>query len=112
MEKDDYSVVMYKVLAYLYQCLKDGVNPNATHAQEITGINEVYWQAVIADMLDNGYIRCDVKFYPPGEYKGLTITAKGVEYLDENPRMAKAKAFLGKAFEVALKAAIEATAAI
>ena len=33
MARDDFEVVEYKVLAYLNQCLKDGVRPSAARAE-------------------------------------------------------------------------------
>lgn len=112
MAKDDYSVVVYKVLAYLYQSIKEGVYPNIIQTKEITGINEVYLKAVVADLADRGYVRFDMKFFPNGEYRGLSITGEGVEYLEENPKMASVKSFLGKAFDVVVAAMIEAAKAI
>ena len=42
MAKDDYFVVMYKILAYLYQCLKDGVKPNIG----VVGLHNLYYQTL------------------------------------------------------------------
>lgn len=112
MAKDDYGVVCYKVLSYLYRCLKEGIEPNITQAEEFTGINHVYFKAVIADLFDCGYVRCNLKTYPPRTYEGLSITFLGVEYLEESSYMSKVKKFLGKAFEISLKAAIEAAKAM
>ncbi len=110
MASDDYAVVMYKVLSYLYQCLKDGVEPSPAKAQELAGVNPVYYKAVAADLVDCGYARRDVLFCD-GSTRGLSITAKGVQHLEESPRMEAAKRFLGESFKAVLKAAVEATLA-
>ena len=34
MAADDFDVVVFKVLSYLYQCIKAGVEPNPDKAQE------------------------------------------------------------------------------
>ena len=112
MAKDDYFVVMYKILAYLYQCLKDGVKPNIDKAKEVVGINKVYWNAVICDCIENGYIRTPIKFINLEDCRDISVTSKGIEYLEENSHLQKAKNFLGVAFEATLKVAVQATKAI
>lgn len=109
--KTNYHAIYYKVLIYLYECLEEGIYPNVYKCEEVAGVNRIYYEAVIDDMLENGYARCDIKTYPK-TYQGLSITCKGVEFLEENTKMAKAKEFLGAAFEATLKIAIEATKAL
>ena len=107
MAKDDMHVVIYKILTYLYQCLKEGVEPNVRQAQKLCGINAVYWNAVVDDCIDNGYIKVPVKTLFGNGYEKLRITSAGVEYLDDAKPMNKVKQVLGEAFEVVLKSAIE-----
>lgn len=48
MSKDDYHVLAYQLLSYLYDCLKAGERPETRHVvwgkgDERTRINERYW---------------------------------------------------------------------
>lgn len=109
MAKDDMLVVIYKILTYLYQCLKDGVNPNVNQAQKLCDINPVYWNAVIDDCIDRGFIKVPMQSPFLKEYRDLRITSLGVEYLEEAKPMNKIKHAIGEAFEIALRNAIEIT---
>lgn len=109
MAKDDMHVVIYKILTYLYQCLKEGVEPNVYQAQKICGINPVYWNAVVDDCIDKGYIKVPIKSPFAETYTNLRITSDGVEYLDDAKPMNKVKHVIGETFEVVLKSAIEVT---
>lgn len=113
MAADDFDVVVFKVLAYLYQCIKDGVEPNPAKAQEFAKINPVYWRAVISDLVDRKLIAATVlKTMGETRYYDLRITSAGVDYLTESPKMRKAKEFLGAALDVAVHIAVEATKAL
>ena len=113
MSASDFSVVSYKVLAFLYQCIKDGVKPTYEKAEEITEVNRVYWETVLSDLVDRGFVKANViKPSDSTRYGDVRITSDGVDYLEENPKMRKAKEFLGSAFDVALHVAIEALKAI
>jgi hypothetical protein len=116
MSYDDYDVIVYKVLKYIYQCLKAGVYPSLDKAQELTRCNDVYWLHVIQSMLNDGYIQGvkipeylgnDAK--PIAEPKALGLSQKGAQYLTNNSKMAEVKSFLGKAFEGVIEVAIKAT---
>ena len=41
MAADDFDAVVFKVLSYLYQCIKDGVEPNPDKEQEFA-----FWSSV------------------------------------------------------------------
>lgn len=47
MAMDDYPVLVYKILAYLYACLKNGVKPDpaflSADGSYLGGINERYY---------------------------------------------------------------------
>lgn len=107
MSKDDMHVVIYKILTYLYQCLKEGVKPNVQQAQKICNINPIYWNAVVDDCIDKGYIKVPIKSPFTEVYYELRITSDGVEYLDEAKPMNKVKQVIGEAFDVVLKSAVE-----
>ncbi|MDO4591026.1 MAG: hypothetical protein Q4B35_06500 [Slackia sp.] len=113
MAADDFDVICYKVLAYLYRCIKEGVRPSEAGAQEIAGVNPVYWEAVMGDLVDHGFVSAAVVRTMGGtEYGAVRITSEGVAHLEESRPMARARAFLGGAFEAALKVAVEASRAL
>lgn len=107
MAKDDMHVVIYKVLTYLYQCLKEGVTSNVQQAQKLCDVNPIYWNAVVDDCIDKGYIKVLTKSPYVSAYNELRITSDGVEYLDNSKPMNKVKQVIGEAFEVVLKSAVE-----
>lgn len=50
-------VVMYKVLAYLYDCMKKGIEPeDARWCAPALGIPESYWTAVVSQLVRHGFI--------------------------------------------------------
>ena len=112
MAKDDFDVIQFKVLSYLYRCAKDGVRPVPAKAREFAGVNDVYFEAVMEDLLDCKYAACSVRGFPPGSYRGIRITSGGFGFLRDDDGMRRAAAFLGSAFESVLALAIEATRAL
>ncbi len=46
MAKDDYHVIVYQILAYLYKCLKNGIaaDPEDLLPGKLYDINPVYWE--------------------------------------------------------------------
>lgn len=103
MARDDYFVIVYKILEYLYGCLKSGKSPD-THnilTAETYGVNESYFEYIIAELLEDGYIKGVSVIKTMGSAKPLvritsniTIKPKGIEYLQDNSAIAKAKNFL------------------
>ena len=60
MAKDDYFVIVYKILAYLYARLKKGEPVEAEMLMYDGGlfqINREYWVYIIDNMLEQGYIK-------------------------------------------------------
>ena len=50
MARDDYHVIVYQILSYLYNCLKNGKRIDAqkiSHENEYFVINEAYWAFII-----------------------------------------------------------------
>lgn len=101
MAHDDMHVVMYKILSYLYKCMKAGESPDLRMVgADALGINHKYWSAIVDELVERGY----VKGFKVTEVPGLTprcvtpvdpaITMSGVEFLMENSMMRKAYAFL------------------
>lgn len=103
MARDDYFIVVYKILAYLYKCLKAGEPPDINNiiTAETYGITDSYFEYIIIEMVNGGYIRGVTVFNVLGRLNpcarlaaSLVITPKGIEYLQENSAIEKAKRFL------------------
>jgi len=104
MEKNDYFVIIYRILAYLYACLKEDAAVDFGYLSANTKafpVGERYWNYIFQTLLEEGYIR-GVSIVPVAGCADtgvklradLRITPKGIEYLQENSMMAKAKDFL------------------
>nr|DAH46069.1 MAG TPA: YjcQ protein [Bacteriophage sp.] len=109
MAKDDYYVIVYKILSYLYQCLKLGKKIDEKcidNDNKYISINLDYWKYIIVKLIDEEYIS-DVQYDRTwcGEIiisnlDQAQITPKGIEYLNENSLMEKAKKFLKETKEI------------
>ena len=110
MAKDDYFVLVYKLLRYLYRCLKENlpasweiVSPNTKDFP----IGPEYFIYLLSHLLADGYIEgiAEVRTIgSPVQFKetgGLAITPKGIAYLEENSIMKRVGEFLGPAGEIA-----------
>lgn len=110
MGKDDYFVLVYKLLRYLYRCLKEDtpaswevVAPNTKQFP----IGQEYFTYLLSHLLADGYIEGVAEVKRLGgsvrfkETRGLAITPKGIGYLEENSTMKRVGEFLGPAGEVA-----------
>lgn len=99
MAKDDYHVIAYGILAYLYACLKKGEAVSLEFLNSDTfKVNDSYWEYILIHLYEDGYIEGaaiipvlgkqlrSIKLRPD-----LMITPKGIEYLQENSMMRKAK---------------------
>lgn len=99
MARDDYFVIVAKILDYLYRCLKKGVAPDPERlSPDALEINESYWNYIFYNLAEDGYIigvsarklmgnpDMQVKI----QYGGLKITPQGIEYLTENSTIKKA----------------------
>ena len=105
MAKDDYHVIVYQILSYLYQQLKAGtpVDEQKLSAESLFGIPEKYRDYILKNLLSDGYI-AGVSVHESRYINGQThikflhldkceITPKGIEYLTDNSFMNKAKDF-------------------
>lgn len=110
MAKDDYFVLVYKLLRYLYRCLKE----NTAVSREIVSpdtkdfpIGQEYFSYLLSHLLADGYIEGLVEVGRIGsptlfqETTGLSITPKGIAYLEENATMKRVGELLGPAGEIA-----------
>nr|DAY48641.1 MAG TPA: YjcQ protein [Caudoviricetes sp.] len=106
MQKDDYFVIVYQVLNYLYKQLKNG-KPTVDSHSVVKAINPHikadYWLYIIHSLFDGQYITGkEVKHRYIGadpviddyEVTVLKITPKGIEYLQSNAMIEKAKDYL------------------
>lgn len=100
MAQNDMYVVMYKIIAYLYDCMKRGVSPDAAKISAgALGIPDEYWIDVIEELVDHGYVKgFEVVRYFSGARDVASdrprVTMEGVAFAQENSMMGKAKAFL------------------
>ncbi|WP_394404860.1 YjcQ family protein [Streptococcus sp. 20-1249] len=94
MAKDDYWVVVYKVLTYYFKKMKRGeeVDDNELSANSL-GINQPYLMNVYRNLFDDGYLTgsqitgdMSGRFYIENPYV-VRITTKGIEYLEDNTKM-------------------------
>ena len=111
MSKDDYFVMAYKLLRYLYGCLKGDQRPDwdkMTPNTKDFPIGEEYFSYLIEHLLEDEYIEGlhrvsaigakQVKFKE--DRNGIRITPKGIAYLQENSTMRKIADMLGPAGEI------------
>lgn len=103
MAKDDYHVIIYQILSYLYQQLKKGQDIDVSlikHDSKYLQINRKYWKYIIINLLSEGFIRgvvVDEDIEGNLEIYNLDqceITPKGIEYLTDNSTIEKAKKFM------------------
>lgn len=47
MASDDFEVIAYKILAYLYKCMKGGKKVDVAALRQLTGCNESYFADVV-----------------------------------------------------------------
>ena len=105
MARDDYHVIVYQILSYLYNCLKNGKRIDAqkiSHENEYFVINEAYWAFIMENLYRDGLIRDVIIKETKGSrgsevhivsFENCKITPKGIEYLTDNSFMKKAKEF-------------------
>lgn len=113
MAPDDYAVVAYKILSYLYECIKGDVEPNIEKAREVAKVGDAYFHSVVDCLISKGYAAGGCARDMNGtimDVFSLSVTLDGVEFLEENAKMRKVSEFLGKAFEKTLSVAVAATA--
>lgn len=110
MAKNDYHVIVYRILLYFYACLKGGedVDPKRLDGIAIAaGANERYWYYILCSMLDYGFIagavrvEVDNTFDRAYSLEGARIMPRGIEYLTDNSFMAKVRKFLKEAKDIA-----------
>ena len=100
MAQNDMYVVMYKILCYLYDCMKRDVEPDRdAFSHAALGIPERYWTDIVRELHSKHFIR-GVTVSPRGQsdfnviMNRPRVTMEGVEFMQENTMMAKAREFL------------------
>ena len=94
MAKDDYHVVIFRIMKYLYQRLKKGepVEPEMLLCDgKLCQINESYWRYILISMQEEGLIRGLKKGKGQAGYdqledqlKDIQITPKGIDVLSDS----------------------------
>ena len=97
MAQNDYFVIVYRILKYLYDCLKKGEKPEVEYlAASIYNIPENYWAYILLSLINEEYVKGIVVNHTKdgvifGGLQEAVITPKGIEYLFENSLIEKAK---------------------
>ena len=100
MAKDDYFVIVYQILSYLYKCLKKGEEVDSTYLSYgsplYPKLNKRYWGYIMENLEKDGYISGIAIQYFDNELKiyaldNCQITPKGIAYLTDNSLFSKAK---------------------
>lgn len=103
MAKDDYFVIVYKILAYLYMQLKKGEPIEAEmlmYDGALFNINRTYWVYIFENMQNQGFITglSDISvgygYYLKEQLSDCKITPLGIEYLCNNNTLQKALKYL------------------
>lgn len=101
MARDDMHVVMYKILAYLYDCMKKGIEPRQSaiaHDSDILDIPERYWKQIMMQLVDRNLVAgIAIKRFDNEAHVMILspyVTLEGVQFMQENSMMAKAQRFL------------------
>lgn len=105
MAHDDMYVVMHKVMAYIYGCMKKGAEPDPDmYSADALGVPKAYWDAVMDELVGHGFVAgISVISSPYGlivDPKRPRVTMEGVAFLEENSMIGKARAFLKEAKSV------------
>ena len=104
MARDDYGVIIYQILSYLYNCLKKDIKVDKSYLEpqgKLYNINTNYWTFIIYNLVKDGYIEGVTltnvwgEDYPIiSDIENMRITPKGIEYLTDNSFIQKAKELL------------------
>lgn len=99
MSKDDFHVIAYKILRYLYKQIKNGKAVDVDRIMPENSefvINESYWEFILTELATEGYIAgISIKQTDRNQRKWIDdldriqITMKGIEYLYSDGLMKK-----------------------
>lgn len=97
MAKDDFHVIACIILSYLYNCIKQGEPVDVDQLEPAYfHVNQKYFDFIIAQLFKAGYIDgVLIRKWKGGQAvllgSDLQITMAGIEYLETNSTMEKAK---------------------
>jgi hypothetical protein len=100
MEREDYLLLAYRILSYLYAHFKAGERPDMDCiSADVLNIQAGYWFNIMRSLTEEGYIVGLVFPASIGSAASIKaidprITQKGIEFLQENSMMKKAADFL------------------
>ena len=114
MAQNDMEIIMYKILRYLYECMKLDISPTLQKYgwdSDLMDIPKQYWCKIIKILVEKNLV---TGFSILTTKDGIMIqtepqagiTYDGREFLRENSGMKKAKEFCGDTFEVLLSAVV------
>ena len=99
MAQNDMYAVMYRIIAYLYSCMKKGEEPDISEWDaRAMGIPAQYWAGIVGELVEHGYI-AGVEVWRSGRETKVApslprVTMEGVAFAEENSMMAKARKLL------------------
>lgn len=104
MTKDDYQVIVYQILAYLYNCLKKDIAIDINYLQpqgKLFNINNNYWRFIMYNLYIDEFIDGITTIEVWGEkyplinnLENIGITPKGIQYLTDNNYISRVKEIL------------------
>ena len=56
MASDDFEVIAFKILSYLYRCMKNGKKVDIAALRQLVGCNETYFGAVVRSLQSKGLV--------------------------------------------------------
>lgn len=94
MSKSDYWVVVFKLLNYYFEMMKQGkINNEEDISAFRLGINELYLIDIYRNLFEDSYltgsriVMDDSNKDYIEDYSSVRITTKGIEYLQDNTKM-------------------------
>lgn len=100
MARDDYFVIVYQVLKYLYECLKEGKRADGQKlSAEYLRINQYYWQYIFISLSESGFIK-NLEYVQTKDGMAISkpedvlIAPPGIQHLFENSLFEKVKRVL------------------
>lgn len=112
MAKNDMEVIMYKILRYLYECMKTGKPPELTDIMwhcKLFDIPRAYWLAIMRELIAESYVD-GLRFVGAKDMEqvlqvgDIRITKKGRNFLRDESVVSKIKPVLGTGFEALVTA--------
>lgn len=109
MARDDYFLMVYRILSYLYKCIRQCEKPSEEYLKPLSKdfpIEYGYWTYILENIVYEGYVE-NIAIVPIDGadpivkiLDGVRITPKGIEYLQENSTMKKAAKYIKEAVTI------------